>query len=259
MKIFFKNFIGLFGVLAFVQIANAQQANVFPNTGNVGIGVTNPLSLLHVDGEIRSKKNRITDDGVKASDISAQGIAAAVGSWTPTSRSMHYEIGSNWDLSQIQLRAGSSMVKNTIRLQTDWNGSGLDGTGGVYFGLKSIDTHVMLSNGNVGIGTLNPAERLSVNGKIRAQEIKVETANWPDYVFTDGYQLPSLKETAEFIEKNKHLPGVPKAAEVEENGLSLGEMNKILLQKIEEMTLHLIKQQQQIKDMQDKINSITNK
>ncbi|WP_333625490.1 hypothetical protein [Sphingobacterium siyangense] len=83
--------------------------------------------------------------------------------------------------------------------------------------------------GNIGIGTDAPTEKLSVKGKIRAQEVKVETANWPDYVFAEGYQLPSLKETAEFIEKNKHLPGVPKATEVEENGLSLGEMNKILM------------------------------
>ncbi|MGJ1404174.1 hypothetical protein ACR79N_00565 [Sphingobacterium siyangense] len=109
-------------------------------------------------------------------------------------------------------------------------------------------------NGRVGIGTSAPQETLSVNGKIRAQEVKIETANWPDYVFADGYQLPTLKETAVFIEKNKHLPGVPKAAEVEENGQFLGEMNKILLQKIEEITLHLIEQQQQIKDLQDRIN-----
>lgn len=108
--------------------------------------------------------------------------------------------------------------------------------------------------GNVGIGTDVPKEKLSVNGKIRAQEVKVETANWPDYVFTDEYQLPTLKETAEFIEKNKHLPGVPKAAEVEENGLSLGEMNKILMQKVEELTLHLIEKDKKI-EKQDEILS----
>ncbi len=259
MKSFFWNFTAILGAISCAQMVNAQQTNVFPNTGNVGIGITSPSALLHVNGEVRSKKNWISDDGLRAAEITPQGIYSGVGNWSPTSRSIHYEIASGWDISQIQLRAGGSYLKNSIRLQTDWNGSGTDGTGGVYFGLLSTDTHVMLSNGNVGIGTLKPTERLSVNGKIRAQEVKVETANWPDYVFTDGYQLPTLKETADFIEKNKHLPGVPKAAEIEENGLSLGEMNKILLQKIEEMTLHLIEQQQQIKVMQDKINSITNK
>ena len=108
--------------------------------------------------------------------------------------------------------------------------------------------------GNVGIGTDAPTEKLSVKGKIRAQEIKVETANWPDYVFADGYQLLTLKETAEFIEKNKHLPGVPKATEVEENGLSLGEMNRILLQKIEELTLHMIDRDKRIEALEKKLN-----
>ncbi len=89
---------------------------------------------------------------------------------------------------------------------------------------------------------------IAVNGNIKAKEIKVTTAavDWPDYVFSDGYKLPTLKETGEFIAKNKHLPGVPKASEVGENGLSLGEMNKILMQKVEELTLHLIEKDKDI-------------
>jgi len=113
-----------------------------------------------------------------------------------------------------------------------------------------------LPTGNVGIGTISPKEKLSVNGKIRAHEIKVETTNWPDYVFTDGYQLPTLKETAEFIDKNKHLPGVPKAAEIEENGLSLGEMNKILMQKVEELTLHLIEKDKKIENQDKRLEKL---
>jgi len=110
------------------------------------------------------------------------------------------------------------------------------------------------SAGNVGIGTNAPTEKLSVNGKIRAQEIKVETANWPDYVFAEGYQLPSLEETAKFIKENKHLPGVPKASEVEENGLSLGEMNRILMQKVEELTLHMIEKDKRIEALERRMD-----
>jgi len=96
-------------------------------------------------------------------------------------------------------------------------------------------------SGKVGIKTATPgAYDLAVNGKIRSQEIKVETAGWPDYVFKEDYQLLSLAETEEFIKKNGHLPDVPKAADAEANGISLGEMNKILLKKIEEMTLQMI-------------------
>jgi len=96
--------------------------------------------------------------------------------------------------------------------------------------------------GNVGIGTLNPQDKLSVKGKIRAEEIRVTTSttDWPDYVFRPGYQLPSLSDTEKFIQANGHLPEVPKAAEVAANGVQLGEMNKILLKKIEELTLQAI-------------------
>ncbi|EFK58570.1 hypothetical protein U0038_06445 [Sphingobacterium spiritivorum] len=102
------------------------------------------------------------------------------------------------------------------------------------------------TNGNVGIGTTTPTERLSVNGNIRAREIKVETNNWPDYVFEEDYKLTPLAEVETFIKANKHLPEVPSAREIEEDGLSLGEMNKLMMKKIEELTLHLIEKDRQL-------------
>ncbi|MES2457430.1 MAG: hypothetical protein V4594_17875 [Bacteroidota bacterium] len=103
-----------------------------------------------------------------------------------------------------------------------------------------------LENGNVGIGTATPTEKLSVKGKIRAQEIKVETNGWADFVFAKGYKLPSLQATEQHILAKGHLPGIPSAAEVAKDGIELGEMNKKLLQKIEEMTLYLISQKKEI-------------
>lgn len=74
-----------------------------------------------------------------------------------------------------------------------------------------------------------------------AEEIVVKLqANWPDYVFEKDYMLPTLEELQLFIAEHNHLPGVPSAAEVKENGVHVGEMNAILLQKIEELTLHMI-------------------
>ena len=95
--------------------------------------------------------------------------------------------------------------------------------------------------GNIGIGTDTPGTyRLAVNGNIRAKEIKVETANWPDYVFESDYQLPSLKNVKSFIEMNGHLPNIPSAFEVKTSGVELGEMNRLLLEKIEQLTLYTI-------------------
>ena len=115
---------------------------------------------------------------------------------------------------------------------------------------------VITNTGDFGIGTTNPQEKLSVNGKIRAKEIQVETANWPDYVFSKDYKLPDLKETEAFIKTNSHLPGVPSATVAEQEGIELGEMNKILLKKIEELTLHLIEKDKKIDAQEQTLRSV---
>nr|WP_121273831.1 hypothetical protein [Pedobacter schmidteae] len=109
-------------------------------------------------------------------------------------------------------------------------------------------SHFSFSIGNVGIGTTDSqGYRLAVNGNIKAREIKVDNTNWPDYVFSRDYQLPTLQETEKHIKDKGHLPGIPTAAEVKANGIDLGEMNAKLLQKIEELTLHLIEKDKEIK------------
>ena len=100
--------------------------------------------------------------------------------------------------------------------------------------------NIHYNSGNVGIGTTNPGNwRLAVNGNIRAKEIKVES-NWADYVFEEGYDLPTLEEVAAHIEEKGHLINIPSAAEIQADGVALGEMNKLLLEKIEELTLYIL-------------------
>lgn len=92
----------------------------------------------------------------------------------------------------------------------------------------------------IGIGTTNPTDKLAVNGAIRAKEIKVDSGPWPDYVFDLDYNLLPLSEIKQFVQTNKHLPGIPNEQLVKKEGVALGEMNRKLLEKIEELTLHLI-------------------
>ncbi len=112
------------------------------------------------------------------------------------------------------------------------------------------------NGGNVGIGTANPLALLSVNGTIRAREVKVTNLGWADFVFDDNYYLRPLKEVEAFIQKNKHLPDVPSEKEVKEEGTNLGEMDAILLQKIEELTLYMIEMQKENERLKERVNTL---
>jgi hypothetical protein len=100
------------------------------------------------------------------------------------------------------------------------------------------------NGGNVSIGTIDPkGYKLAVNGSAIATSMTVKlNSAWPDYVFKKEYKLPTLTEVKDYIEKNKHLPDMPSEKQVTDNGLNLGEMNRILTKKVEELTLYFIEQ-----------------
>ena len=80
-----------------------------------------------------------------------------------------------------------------------------------------------------------------------------------DYVFEDNYNLKSLSEVESFVKENKHLPGMPSASEFAEKGMSVSEMSNKLLEKVEELTLHMIQLEKENKDLKEKVNSLMNK
>ena len=131
--------------------------------------------------------------------------------------------------------------------------------------------------GNVGINTTNPTAPLTVNGNvlignpsavtmptgyklyvetgILTEKVKVAvkgTSNWADFVFDKNYNLPKLSEVEQFINTNKHLPGIPSASEMVNKGNDLGEMDARLLQKIEELTLYIIKLEKDFNELKNK-------
>jgi hypothetical protein len=123
--------------------------------------------------------------------------------------------------------------------------------------LYTLRNNKILSlNGKIGIGLDNPTYPLEVNGTIRAREVKIENTNWPDYVFSGDYKLPTLHDVSRHIEENRHLPGIPSSEEVAKEGINLSEMNARLLRKIEEMTLYMIQQQKEIDELKNKIKQL---
>ena len=112
-----------------------------------------------------------------------------------------------------------------------------------------------ISNNNLGIGTdINRSltNRLEVNGTIRCQEVLVESSTWPDYVFAKDYKLKGLHEVEAYIKANNHLPDMPAASDVEQNGVKLSELNTKLLQKVEELTLYIIELRKEVDELKRK-------
>ena len=125
--------------------------------------------------------------------------------------------------------------------------------------LTNKDIFLADGGGKVGVGTTNvpTGYRMSVAGKVIAEELRVQLQGaWPDYVFKENYQLLPLNELEEAIETNGHLPGIPAAAEIEANGLDVGDMQKRMVEKIEELTLYVIQLDQENNKLKERLKAL---
>ncbi len=165
-----------------------------------------------------------------------------------TTKASAYLWGENYGVAVGTLNAPVTGYSFVVLNNANQDGSGATGGGKPLLYVRG--------DGNVGIGTSVPQAKLAVKGDIFAQKVKVTQSGWADFVFHPEYQLPSLQELERFIKINKHLPEIPSEKEVEKDGLDVGEMNKKLLQKVEELTLYLIEQNKQIVGMKKEIQEI---
>jgi hypothetical protein len=117
----------------------------------------------------------------------------------------------------------------------------------------------ILANGNVGIGTTNATEKLTVAGNINSREVKVTVDAGADFVFENDYNLHSLDFLDKFIKENKHLPEIASAEAMRKDGINLSEMNIKLLQKIEELTLYMIEMKKENEEMKRDILKLKTK
>jgi hypothetical protein len=223
------------------------------NAGFVGIGTAAPAVKLHVQTPSSDSDETVLKIGHR-SDSKEVGAIIEIG--TP-----EYRTGGTARI--VGYSNPHSVVYSKLALQT-WNGT-------------TWNNVLMDGLGNVGIGTTTPAANLDVNGTTYSRKLFVGAPDantitnmgannllavngtavfvkakvalygsaWPDYVFSPDYQMPTLDSLEKFIKSHSHLPEIPKAEEIKNNGIDLGENQALLLKKIEELTLFAIEQNKQ--------------
>ena len=282
-----KNYILLI-LLVITSVAKAQwvgTGNIYYNGGNVGIGTDAPSTRLHIKGDdpdialdINSSSTvanmlelRFNVDGVERSSIfytkaNNQLFLRNNSHNVVLSETGFFGIGTTVPGEKLELYDGRMKINSNAVVMEFYERDNnkkwfLIGDGNNFRisqnSTSSSDNAFFIGqNKRIGIGTSSPDSKLTVKGDIHAEGVKVNlNVPGPDYVFEQDYSLPTLESIQQYVQENKHLPEIPSAAEMEKEGIDLGTMNMMLLKKVEELTLHLIKQNERIKELENKLSN----
>lgn len=256
-------FLGLIAVnvpvLALAGQWSVNGSTIYYNDGNLGIGTSTPLTRLDVVGDVRfgrvggSKlivQTPLSDVRLytEGKNLTLPVGNLGVGTTTPSAKIEASQSSGDW------LRFNSLADGSQYRFHLPSSGERLEI--GVFDGtVNKMHWSVMkfIRNGDIHMGANDDPVMLNVNGAIKTKQVLVTNTGWADYVFEDNYHLRSISELESYINVNKHLPGVMSTKEIEEKGLSLGDMQKVQMEKIEELHLYIIQLEKKINILEDKL------
>ena len=220
------------------------------SAGDVGIGTPFPSSKFHVKG-----LNLGLNAGDRINLFSTENQCGHFNFAFVNIYSYRNDAGDSWYTTSTRIE---NNIDGSQKGFIEFNPKGL--SGGLALGTNNAQQLFISEGGNVGIGTTQFGSlKLAVEGKIGAREIQVTLTNpFPDYVFGSNYKLRTLASLEQYINQNKHLPGVPSAEEVQKNGgVELGQLNTKLLEKVEELTLYVIELKKENEQMKKEIERLS--
>ena len=249
---------------------NAIDQVTVDQDGEVGIGTMTPLAKLHIpagqDADLSSTTNGFIMLGsgnttsllLDNNEIMVRNTNTTAGTLALQNDGGELTVGARTTIN----KGGEALKLNGADPSMNFYQNGVfksfvtQSNDGLYVGVNNGNLRLD-ATGQVAIGGVVPAAsayKLTVTGKIICEELKVKlvSSGWPDYVFDKKYKLKSLSDVEKFITKNNHLPNIPSAAEVEKNGIEVGDMQKKIMEKIEELTLYIIDLQKQVNILKEK-------
>ncbi|MES2775932.1 MAG: hypothetical protein V4722_17280 [Bacteroidota bacterium] len=243
-----------------LHISTGGDAGLAVNqSGYLMIGMSNAENLVFDNNEILARNNGVASTLLLARD----GSKVQLGNGSEaTGTKLHVSTGNDVDLTNAnsgyiligpaggtniaidnnEVQARNNGVSSTFYMQSG-GGNVRIGTGDFLPSHKlGVAGDVVVTGGlRVGTTILPAGYKFGVDGKVICTEVLVRNvASWPDYVLDKNYQLRGLAEVENFIQQNNHLPGIPSAKEIDKTGLTLGEMQRLQMEKIEELTLYII-------------------